>query len=112
MGGDSAEFFDPIIEAAPGYAGAEQLSMNVFGRQPFAPQMAQSYARRSPQTPSRPKQAQAVTRKRRRTGAGDFTQLGTILTGPQGAILGLPLSDMENLLIGEEELGQKALLGE
>lgn len=39
--------------------------------------------------PPRRKESEAVTRKRRRGEGGlDFTQLGTILTSPQGALVG------------------------
>ena len=95
MGGGRDDAFGPMDLILPG---STIVSREIKG------------ALKGPEIPEAPeltlppanKAAQQVSRKRRRGAALDFTQLGTILTGPQGA----------SLLRVQDQPERRTLLGE
>lgn len=105
MGGGGSDFTSSITNIIPG---SSQLSQ--WGEQLFGSPIKLSDKPGKGAPPPRPRQKEAVTRKRRRTESSDFTQLGTILTGPQGALLGIPMEGADGLLV-DDTTGKKNLLG-
>jgi hypothetical protein len=85
------------VESLPGFDAFEKASVAIFGGPTVK---ASSKDEPTPTLPGK-KGTEAVKRKKRAQQGLDFSQLGTILTGPQGATLG-----------GANQSGKKTLLGE